>query len=117
MFIDFLTVLMINLSAGTALLAYFVYKGLPSEDNSAYAAGFGVVGLIAFLGGGYMATHWPLPARLPAGFETCRELSERLMTLPCDQRYGRADMERMAGVIREAGAPSRRYSLTRSWAI
>jgi putative membrane protein len=61
MFIDYLTVLMINLAAGTALLAFFVLKGIDSEDNKGYAAGFGVVGLIALLGGMQMTFNWPLP--------------------------------------------------------
>ena len=68
MFVDYLTVLMINLAAGTALLAYFVLKGIPSDDNKAFAAGFGVVGLIAFLGGGHMALNWPLPGSYNIGF-------------------------------------------------
>jgi putative membrane protein len=68
MFIDFLTVLMINLAAGIALLALFVYRGITAEDTRAYAAGFGVVGLIAFLGGGYMAITWPLPGSYNIAF-------------------------------------------------
>ena len=50
MFIDYLTLLMINLAAGTALLAYFVLKGITTEDSKPFAAGFAIVGLIAFLG-------------------------------------------------------------------
>jgi putative membrane protein len=61
MFIDYLTLLMINLTAGTALLAYFILRGVSGENSKPFAAGFGVVGLIAFLGGGHMALHWPLP--------------------------------------------------------
>lgn len=68
MFIDFLTVLMINLAAGTALLAYFVLKGIPSEDSKSFAAGFGVVGLIAFLGGLRMSFEWPLPGSYNIAF-------------------------------------------------
>ncbi len=61
MFVDYLTVLMINLAAGIALLAYFVLKGITSEDNKGFAAGFGVVGLIAIIGGMQMTFNWPLP--------------------------------------------------------
>lgn len=61
MFIDYLTVLMINLAAGTALLAFFILKGINSEDNKGYAAAFGMVGLIALLGGMQMTFNWPLP--------------------------------------------------------
>jgi len=61
MFIDYLTVLMINLAAGTALLAYFVLKGITGENNKGFAPGFAVVGLIAVLGGAQMTFNWPLP--------------------------------------------------------
>lgn len=68
MFVDYLTLLMINLAAGTALLAYFVLKGVTSEHNKGFAAGFAVVGLIAFIGGGHMALNWPLPGSYNIGF-------------------------------------------------
>lgn len=32
MYIDYLTLIMINLVAGTALLAYYLYKGIESND-------------------------------------------------------------------------------------
>ena len=47
MFIDYLTLIMINLVAGTALLAYYIYAGMDAKDQRPYAAGFGVVGLRA----------------------------------------------------------------------
>ena len=68
MFIDYLTLLMINLAAGTALLAYFVLKGFTEEDAKPFAAGFAVVGLIAFLGGYHMVVNWPLPGSYNIGF-------------------------------------------------
>ena len=40
MFIDYLTLIMINLVAGTALLAYYLYKGFDAEDQRPYASGF-----------------------------------------------------------------------------
>jgi len=61
MFVDYLTVLMINLAAGTALLAYFVLNGITREDNQGFASAFGIVGLIALLGGLHMTFNWPLP--------------------------------------------------------
>ena len=68
MFVDYLTLLMINLAAGTALLAYFVLKGITAEDSKPFAAGFAIVGLIAFLGGAHMAITWPLPGSYNIGF-------------------------------------------------
>lgn len=68
MFIDYLTLLMINLVGGTALLAYYVLKGVTAEDSRPFAAGFGMVGLIALLGGAHMVTNWPLPGSYNIGF-------------------------------------------------
>ncbi|MCD6425338.1 MAG: DUF981 family protein [Anaerolineales bacterium] len=56
MFVDYLTLLMINMVAGTALLAYYVLKGVTAEDSRPFAAGFLMVGLVAFLGGAHMVT-------------------------------------------------------------
>lgn len=61
MFIDYLTIIMINLVAGTALLAHYIYKGITAEDQRAYAAGFGMVGLIGVILGLVLTFTWPLP--------------------------------------------------------
>ncbi|RLD02633.1 MAG: hypothetical protein DRI65_14515 [Chloroflexota bacterium] len=68
MFIDYLTLLMINMVTGTALLAYYVLKGVTTEDSRPFAAGFLMVGLVAFLGGAHMVTTWPLPGSYNIGF-------------------------------------------------
>jgi putative membrane protein len=61
MFIDYLTLIMINLVAGTAILAYYVYQGINAEDQQSYAAGFGIVGLLALVLGLALTFTWPLP--------------------------------------------------------
>ena len=61
MFVDYLTIIMINLVAGTALLAHFIYKGYTAEDQRPYAAGFGLVGLIGVILGLVLTLTWPLP--------------------------------------------------------
>lgn len=61
MFIDYLTIIMINLVAGTALLAHYLYKGYEQEDQRPYAAGFGVVGLLGVVLGLVLTFTWPLP--------------------------------------------------------
>ena len=68
MFIDFLTLMMINLVAGTALLAHFIWKGMDQEDKRAYAVGFGMVGVIALITGFRMAFTWPLPGSYNIAF-------------------------------------------------
>lgn len=59
MFIDYLTLIMVNLVAGTALLAYFVWTGL--KPNKGLVAGFGMVGLVALVTGLHLSFTWPLP--------------------------------------------------------
>ncbi len=47
--------------------------------------------------------HWPIRGAVPEEFELSHQLANELMTLPCDQRYGIADMDRMAAAFRAAG--------------
>ncbi len=61
MFIDYLTLIMINLVAGTTLLAYYLYKGYGAEDQRPFAAGFGIVGLLGVILGLHLSLTWPLP--------------------------------------------------------
>ena len=44
----------------------------------------------------YCARHWADLPSPPAAFAAEHELSRRLLTLPCDHRYGDADMDRVA---------------------
>ncbi len=59
MFIDYLTLVMINLIAGTALLAYFVATGL--KANKGLVPAFGMVGLVGLILGLHMTFTWPFP--------------------------------------------------------
>lgn len=59
MFVDYLTLIMVNLIAGTALLAYFVWTGL--KPNKGLVAGFGMVGLLGTVLGLHLTLNWPLP--------------------------------------------------------
>ncbi|MEG3959539.1 DUF981 family protein [Microcoleus sp. herbarium2] len=47
MFIDYLTLMLINLAAGLALLAAYVYFGLGVSNQKRWISGFGVVAAIA----------------------------------------------------------------------
>jgi hypothetical protein len=47
----------------------------------------------------YPPVHWPLPG-VPERFADSHLLAAEIMTLPCDQRYGPAEMERMATLVR-----------------
>lgn len=43
----------------------------------------------------YPPVHWHLADVVPQGFAASHELSSRILTLPCDQRYGATDMQRL----------------------
>ncbi len=47
----------------------------------------------------YPALPWPLPGMVPEQFGDSHRLAAEIMTLPCDQRYARADMNRMAQAV------------------
>lgn len=47
----------------------------------------------------YPAVHWPLPAAVRGRFVESGALSRKILTIPCDQRYGEDDLERTAEVI------------------
>jgi putative membrane protein len=61
MFIDYLTLIMINVVAGLFILAWFLWKGLDAEDKKPWAAAFFGVGLISFITGLHISFNWPLP--------------------------------------------------------
>jgi dTDP-4-amino-4,6-dideoxygalactose transaminase len=47
----------------------------------------------------YPPVHWPARGIIPEEFSASHKLANEIMTLPCDQRYGGDDMERMADII------------------
>ncbi|MEP0873484.1 DUF981 domain-containing protein [Trichocoleus desertorum AS-A10] len=60
MFIDYLTLMLINLAAGLALLAAYVYFGLGEPNQRRWIPGFGIVGGIALATGLHMTFTWPI---------------------------------------------------------
>ena len=61
MFIDYLAVMLINLGAGLALLAHYLYVKPPKETRKSWAAGFFAVGILGILTALPMVLTWPLP--------------------------------------------------------
>jgi len=61
MFIDYLTLIMINLVGGTVLLAYYLWKGIDEQDQRPYAAAFIMAGLLSLITGLHLSFTWPLP--------------------------------------------------------
>lgn len=47
----------------------------------------------------YPPVHWAIHGIVPEVFKDSHDLSDEIMTLPCDQRYDRHDMKRMAGIV------------------
>ena len=68
MFIDYLTVIMINLVAGSALLAYYLWRGIDEQDQRPYAAAFFGVGLLSLVTGLHLSFNWPLPGSYNVGY-------------------------------------------------
>ncbi len=68
MFIDFLTLVMINLVAGTALLAFYLWKGIDEKDQRPYAPAFFVTGLVSLIAGLQISFTWPLPGSYNVGY-------------------------------------------------
>lgn len=58
--IDYLTLMLINMTAGLVVLAWYVAKGLDDPDQPRWAPAFAIPGLIAFLCGLRMSWTWPL---------------------------------------------------------
>ncbi len=60
MFINYITLMLINLVAGLFLLAGFVYFGLDHENQKRWVPGFGMTGAIALVTGLHMIFTWPV---------------------------------------------------------
>jgi putative membrane protein len=60
MFIDYLTIMLLNLVAGLFLLALFVFKYF-EKDQRVMAPGFLITGFIGTVTGFHMIFTWPLP--------------------------------------------------------
>ena len=50
----------------------------------------------------YPPIHWRLAGAVPESFVASHRLAADILTLPCDQRYALADMERMVAAVLSA---------------
>ena len=66
-FIDYVALMLLNMTAGFVVLAFFLLMGLQG-DRKRWVAPFAMVGLVAFLGGLYMIFTWPLPGAYNSAF-------------------------------------------------
>ena len=60
MFIDYITLMLINMAAGLVMLAFYVYLDLDRPNNQRWAPGFAMVGVVALITGLHMTFTWPL---------------------------------------------------------
>lgn len=68
MFIDYITLMLINMVAGLCLLAYYVYTGLDNAYQKRWIPGFGVTGAIALTTGLHMIFTWPVQGSFNIAF-------------------------------------------------
>lgn len=61
MFIDYVSLMLVNMTAGFFLLAYFLYKDIDSANRKRWSPAFAVIGFIALATGLHMSFTWPLP--------------------------------------------------------
>ncbi len=67
-FIDYLSLLLINVTVGYVLLSWYAYAGFPAQERGRWVIGFTLTGGVAFVGGLYMAFTWPLPGAFNSAF-------------------------------------------------
>ncbi len=68
MFIDYLTLMLVNMAAGLFILSLFIAKGLATDDQRNWSIGFGISGFIALVTGLYTTFTWPLPGSFNMAF-------------------------------------------------
>ncbi|MFW6189878.1 MAG: DUF981 family protein [Planctomycetota bacterium] len=68
MFIDYVTLLLVNMGAGFIVLAAYLFHGLQQEDQRGWAVAFAAVGMIALLFGTHMCWTWPLAGPFNVAF-------------------------------------------------
>ena len=61
MFIDYVSLMLINMVGGLVILALFIWKDIDKESNRFWAPAFALPGLIAAICGFAMTFSWPLP--------------------------------------------------------
>lgn len=61
MFIDYVTLMLINMAAGLVVLAVFIWRDIDKDNNQFWAPAFAVPGTIAAICGFVMTFSWPLP--------------------------------------------------------
>lgn len=66
--INYVALMLINLVAGLFLLAYYVFRGMDSDNQREWAPGFAAVGIVGLVTGLHMIFNWPLPSSYNTAF-------------------------------------------------
>lgn len=64
---DYLTLLLVNMSAALFVAAGYFYWGLTSERPQRFSPAFALIGLVALVGGLHMVLTWPIRMTTPNG--------------------------------------------------
>jgi putative membrane protein len=67
-FIDYITVMLINMTAGLFVLAHFVFKALDAPVQKSWAAALAIPGFVALVNGLHMSWVWPVPGACNSAF-------------------------------------------------
>ena len=70
MFIDFLTIMLLNLTAGLVVFGFLIFKwrNLENISKGQFVPGFAITGLIGIVTGFVMIFTWPLPGSFNIAF-------------------------------------------------
>ncbi|MFW6137722.1 MAG: DUF981 family protein [Spirochaetota bacterium] len=70
MFIDYLTIMLLNLGAGLVLLAFFVFRlnNMDNAEKRRWVPGFTITGFTGLVTGIHMIFTWPLPGSFNIAF-------------------------------------------------
>lgn len=61
MFIDYVTMLLVNMAAGLLVLAVYLFGQSGEEERNWWSVALGAAGFVALVGGLHMTFTWPLP--------------------------------------------------------
>jgi putative membrane protein len=68
MTVNYITLMLLNLSVGMFLLASFLWRGLETPRAAQWAPGFALVGAVGLVTGAHMTLTWPVPGAYNIAF-------------------------------------------------
>jgi putative membrane protein len=68
MHVNYITLMLLNLSVGMFLVASFLMRGLDTPNAARWSPGFGLVGVVGLVTGLHMTLTWPVPGAYNIAF-------------------------------------------------